>query len=593
VDLHLKTPSDRLLPMAADGHGYYQLDVSDLPTGATYLYRLADGAGHFEEWPDPASRSQPHGVHGPSQTVDLRSFAWTDQNWPGFDLASAVIYELHVGTYTPAGTFDGVIEHLDELAELGVTVIEIMPVAQFPGSRNWGYDGVYLYAPQHSYGGAAGLQRLVDAAHQRGLAVVLDVVYNHLGPEGNYLGKFGRYFTKRYSTPWGEALNFDGRDCGPVRDFFIGNALYWLEHYHIDGLRLDAIDGIRDFGARHVLAELQEAVQELAALTGKPKILIGESDLNDTKVLASRERFGFALDAQWSDDFHHSLHTLLTGETTGYYADFGSLEHLAETMRQGWFYDGKYSGFRGRRHGNSPRGFSPEHFVVCIQNHDQTGNRVRGDRLSVLVDQESLKLAAGVVLLSPFVPMLFMGEEYGENAPFVYFTSHEDAGLIEAVRKGRREEAVRFGWKHELDDPQSESTFDAVRLRHELKDAAAHRELRAFYRGLLAMRRDFRLGRASRQEVQAHAAQNVLVVRRETPKASLCMVFHFGKGPMSFDLDLPPGNWRILLDSSLPDAEPLELYPRGATRRADEPVNLRLSPRSFLVLENPSERADS
>jgi len=579
--------------MASDAKGYWQLDVPALPTGATYLYRLEDSTGHFEEWPDPASRSQPHGVHGPSQTVDLASFAWTDQAWQGFDLASAVIYELHVGTYTPEGTFDGVIAHLDDLAQLGVTVIEIMPVAQFPGARNWGYDGVYLYAPQDSYGGAAGLQRLVDAAHRRGLAVVLDVVYNHLGPEGNYLGKFGRYFTKRYTTPWGEALNFDGRDSGPVRDFFIANALYWLEHYHLDGLRLDAIDGIRDFGAHHVLAELKEAVKELAQRTGKPKILIGESDLNDSKVLAPRECGGFALDAQWSDDFHHALHTLLTGESTGYYADFGSVEHLAQTLRQGWFYDGKYSVFRRRKHGNSPKGFSPEHFVVCIQNHDQTGNRVRGDRLSTLVDAESLKLAAGVVLLSPFVPMLFMGEEYGETAPFVYFTSHEDAGLIEAVRKGRREEAIRFGWKHELHDPQSEATFHVVRLRHELKNTSPHRELRELYQRLLALRREYGLGHAAQQDVVAYEAAKILVVRRETDRASLCMVFHFGEKPASFALPLPAGDWRIVLDSSLQDAEPLELRSRGAAPRNDEPVTLGLSPRSFLVLENPRERANS
>jgi len=330
VDLHLKSPEDRLLrmdpmeSMEKGAAGFHSLEIAALPAGATYFYRLDEN----EEWPDPASRSQPHGVHGPSQIIDPSAFRWSCSDWKALTLPSAVLYELHVGTFTPEGTFDSAIARLDDLAELGVTTIEIMPVAQFPGARNWGYDGVYIFAPQNSYGGPAGLQRLVDAAHLRGLTVVLDVVYNHLGPEGNYLSKFGRYFTTRYRTPWGSALNFDGANNGPVRDFFISNALYWLEQFRFDGLRLDAIDGIRDFGAHHFLAELTERVQELEKRLGRKMMLIGESDLNDRKVLDPPERGGFALDSQWSDDFHHSLHTLLTKETKGYYADFGTLEHF-------------------------------------------------------------------------------------------------------------------------------------------------------------------------------------------------------------------------------------------------------------------------
>jgi len=560
------------------------LDLPQLAPEATYLFRL-DGN---EEWPDPASRSQPHGVHGPSQIVDPAAFRWGGAQWKPLSLRSAVLYELHVGTYTPEGTFDGVIAHLDELADLGVTTIEIMPVAQFPGSRNWGYDGVYIYAPQNSYGGAAGLHRLVDAAHARDLTVILDVVYNHLGPEGNYLGKFGRYFTTRYRTPWGSALNFDGPESGPVRDFFISNALYWLEQYRIDGLRLDAIDRIYDLGAHHFLAELKTAVQALEKRTGRSIVLIGESDLNDTKVLNPRERGGFALDAQWSDDFHHAVHTLLTKESGGYYADFGALEHLATALRQGWYYEGQYSVYRRRKHGNSPRGISADHFVVFSQNHDQVGNRASGDRLSGLVDLAGVKLAAGVTLLSPFVPMLFMGEEYGELAPFLYFTSHEDAGLIEAVRKGRQAGFAAFGWTGQISDPQSAATFREATLQHSRKDRQPHNSLRAFYRQLIALRAKYGLGHPAPIEVIAHQRENALVVLRETKESSLAMIFHFGTTATHLTITLPPttlppGDWRIILDSTEdPDAKPVE---RHLKLSSSATATLDLSPRSFLVLE--------
>jgi maltooligosyltrehalose trehalohydrolase len=566
------------MAMSKDGAGFHNLELQDLPPDATYLYRL-DGN---EEWPDPASRWQPHGVHSPSHIVDTGSFRWSADQWKPIDLQSAVLYELHVGTYTPEGTFDGVIAHLDELAELGITTVEIMPVAQFPGSRNWGYDGTYVYAPQNSYGGPQGLRRLVDAAHQRGLTVILDVVYNHLGPEGNYLGKFGRYFTTRYRTPWGSALNFDGPESGPVREYFISNALYWLEEYRFDGLRLDAIDGIRDFGARHFLADLKEAVAELEQRSGMKKVLIAESDLNDRKVLDPRDCGGFALDAQWSDDFHHSVHTLLTGETTGYYADFGSLEHLAQALRQGWHYEGQYSDFRRRKHGNSPRGLSSDRFVVSIQNHDQVGNRAAGDRLSNLVDLDSQKLAAGVMLLSPFVPMLFMGEEYGETAPFLYFTSHEDSDLIAAVRKGRSEESTKFGWKGETLDPQGEQTFHTATLQHVRKDQQPHRTVREFYKKLIALRNKYRLGHPSPIEVTTHEADRVLVVLRKTTPSQLLMIFHFGETPIQFARALPPGNWTLLLDSSLENGALREDFFHDSSRA------LALAPRSFLVFENPS-----
>jgi maltooligosyltrehalose trehalohydrolase len=572
VELHLNTPTDRLLPMSKDADGFHSVEIAVLPADSTYLYRL-DGA---EQWPDPASRSQPQGVHGPSQIVDARAFEWKINAWRPLELASAVLYELHVGTYTPEGTFDGVISHLDELAELGITTIEIMPVAQFPGSRNWGYDGVYIFAPQNTYGGPHGLQRVVDAAHQRNLTVVLDVVYNHLGPEGNYAGKYGPYFTDRYRTPWGSALNFDGRNSAPVRDFFISNALYWLEEYRFDGLRLDAIDGIRDFGAKHFLAELQVAVAGLMARTGRKLVLIAESDMNDRRVLDPPERGGYALDTQWSDDFHHSVHTLLTGETSGYYADFGTLQHLAGTLRDGWFYQGQASKFRGRKHGNSPRGISPEHFVVCSQNHDQVGNRARAERLSALVDMDGLKLAAGITLLSPFVPMLFMGEEYGETAPFQYFTSHEDAGLIDAVRKGRRKEFAAFGWHNEVPDPQSTETFISSRLKHDLKGPEPHLSLRAFYKRLLSLRRTFQLGKPSETEITVHESVAALLITRKSSAGVLAMLFHFGAQPVEITPLLVPGEWRVLLDS--------RTFPQNdSPSRWSAPFTVH--PRSFVVFE--------
>ena len=354
------------------------MEIANVAPGARYLFRLENGSDR----PDPASRFQPDGVHGPSQVVNLAEFRWTDSGWKGLELDESVFYELHVGAYTPEGTFETLIPHLKDLRELGVTTIELMPVAQFPGSRNWGYDGVQPFAPQNSYGGPLGLQKLVDAAHGHGLAVALDVVYNHLGPEGNYFSEYGPYFTDKYQTPWGKAINFDGADSDGVRDFFIQNALYWLENYHLDVLRLDAVHGIFDFGASHFLADLQSAVSELETRVPRKLHLVAESDLNDSRVLHGPSQGGYGLHAQWSDDFHHSLHALLTGERAGYYADFGGVDPLATTMRNGWFYAGQHSNFRRRKHGNSPTGLARSNFVVCIQNHDQVGNRARGDRLS-------------------------------------------------------------------------------------------------------------------------------------------------------------------------------------------------------------------
>ena len=473
--------------LEALGRGDFESEVQGVGPGAEYRYRL-DGK---EAYPDPVSRHQPKGVHGPSRVIDPNAFRWTDRAWKGVAMADLVIYELHVGTFAASGDFAGVLGHLAELKQLGVTAIEIMPVAEFPGGRNWGYDGVHLYAPQSTYGGPEELRRLVNGAHEAGLAVILDCVYNHVGPEGNYLGAYGPYFTETYKTPWGKAVNYDGADSDEVRRFVIDNALYWITEFHIDGLRLDAIHGIFDFGARHVLRDLSDAVHAQGEVLGRTVVVIGESDLNDPKVIRGGA-CGYAMDSQWSDDLHHAIHARLTGETKGYYSDFGGVVHVAKALKERFVYDGRVSAHRRRRHGAPATDVSADHFVVCIQNHDQVGNRATGDRLSTLVPFAKRKLAAAIYLLSPYVPMLFMGEEYDETNPFLYFVSHGDKELVEAVRKGRKEEFKAFGWGDEIPDPQAEDSFVRSRLDRSRSSSPEGSAMRALYRALLQLRREER-----------------------------------------------------------------------------------------------------
>jgi maltooligosyltrehalose trehalohydrolase len=579
VSLKLLAKRGELIPMEPLAGGYHRAIVEDLDPGSEYLYRLGDE----RDLPDPASRFQPQGVHAPSQVVDVDDFLWTDDNWKGTPLERSIFYELHVGTYTREGTFDAVIPHLPDLAALGVTTIELMPVAQFPGTRNWGYDGVYLFAPQNSYGGPKSLQRLVNAAHKQGLSIALDVVYNHLGPEGNYLNAFGPYFTNRYQTPWGQAINYDGENSDDVRRFFIENALYWLEDYHFDALRLDAIHGIFDFGARHFLAELKSAVADLSKRLGRQIHLIAESDLNDSRILHDPERGGYAIDAQWSDDFHHSVHTLLTREKVGYYSDFEGIAPLVSTLRDGWYYSGQHSNYRKRRHGNSSRGLSPAKFVVYDQNHDQVGNRAAGERLSALVDFESLKLAAGITLLSPFVPMLFMGEEYGETAPFQYFTSQGDPELVEAVRRGRRDEFAAFGWEGSVPDPQDEQTFARSTLDHSLKEREPYRTLLSFYQQLIRIRDEHELGKPSPRSVR-QLADGALLMTREIRCGQIAMLFNFAESAVALNVPELAERWSTVLhsaDAQWNGPEP-NLAPEIRLLRTSE---LRLSPRSFLVIQ--------
>lgn len=474
-------------PMVSDDLGYWSsFSMEGVRPGDRYQFRIDQDKVR----PDPASLSQPQGVHHASAVVDLHSLEWTDSSWKGIALKDMVMYELHVGTFTTEGTFDAIIGKLDYLSDLGINTIELMPVAQFPGSRNWGYDGVFPYAVQHSYGGATGLQKLVNACHQKGIAVVLDVVYNHLGPEGNYLSDFGPYFTDKHHTPWGLALNFDDAYCDGVRRYFLQNALMWFKDFHIDGLRLDAIHAIKDSGANHLLASLSEATDTLSANSGREYVLIGECDLNDNKFIRSRELGGYGLDGQWIDEFHHALHTVLTGENNGYYSDFGQLSHLAKSYEKTFVYNGIYSPHRKRTFGNSAEKHPYSQFVVFAQNHDQVGNRMLGDRLTETLPFPALKLAAGAVLTSPYVPMLFMGEEYGETKPFQYFVSHTDPELVEAVRKGRAREFQYFQQEgQEVPDPQSEKTFENSTLSWDWS-VLESQLLFKYYQALIKLRKE-------------------------------------------------------------------------------------------------------
>jgi maltooligosyltrehalose trehalohydrolase len=548
AEVQVVAPSARTLLMERQERGYHRLLAEGVAPGTRYYYRL-DGKN---QWPDPASRYQPEGVHGPSEVVDL-SFDWEDVGWTGLDLAEYLIYELHVGAFTDRGTLEAVIPRLDGLCELGVTAVELMPVAQFPGSRNWGYDGAFPFAVQNSYGGPAGLKLLVEACHARGLAVVLDVVYNHLGPEGNYLAQFGPYFTDQYRTPWGRAINFDGPESDEVRRFFIENALYWTRDFHVDALRLDAIHAIVDPSARPILEELGMAVHRQARQLMRKTLVIAESDRNDSRIIRSREVGGYGLDAQWNDDFHHTLHTLLTADRNGYYQDFGEVEQLAKSYREGFVFSGEYSTYRRRSHGNSSRDLPPERFVVCAQNHDQVGNRMLGERLSQLVSFEAQKVAAGAVLLSPFIPLLFMGEEYGEIAPFRYFVSHSAPDLIEAVRKGRQEEFAAFEWAGQIPDPQSEKTFQACRLNHDLKDEGNHRALYNFVRELIRLRKELSaLSRNGQGHTEANAfeREKLLWVKRWQGGNQAVIIFNFGSKPFAAVLPFPKARFRKAMDSA-------------------------------------------
>ncbi len=544
VEVILQKPHKATITLQREAFGYWTGLAEEAGPGARYLYKLNNEL----ERPDPASQSQPDGVHKASEVVNHSAFNWTDSNWKGMPLEQMIIYELHVGTFSEEGTFEGLIKKLPELKDLGITAIEVMPIAQFPGSRNWGYDGVYPFAAQDSYGGPEGFKKLVDACHKEGLAVVLDVVYNHMGPEGNYLNDYGPYFTEKYNTPWGAALNFDDANSDHVRNFFFQNALMWLRDYHVDALRLDAVHAILDTGAKHFLQELQEHVNQLEEQTGRNYTLIAETDLNDVRLINPVAQGGYGLAAQWMDDYHHAIHTLATGETDGYYSDFGKPEHLVKALKHSFIYNGIYSEYRKRTIGSDATANPAKQFVVCAQNHDQVGNRMLGERITSLVSFEMLKVVAGLYLLSPYTPMLFMGEEYGEENPFLFFVSHTDKDLVEAVRKGRKEEFAAFAWQGEAPDPQSEETFNKSKLQHSYKKHENQNKLREFYKELIRLRKTI-LVNPGKEHLDAHFndSESVLHLTYKNTNPKLYILFNISKQPQSIELN---GNWSQLLNSA-------------------------------------------
>lgn len=550
IEVKILGDSERVIPLEQDELGYWQITATEIPPGTLYQYQLNGGE---KTRPDPVSHSQPLDVHGPSQVIDHTAFQWTDHNWQNLSLEELIIYELHVGTFSTEGTFTGIIPHLGELKALGINCLEIMPVAQFPGSRNWGYDGVYPFAVQHSYGGVEGFKQLIDACHQQGIAVILDVVYNHLGPEGNYTQDFAPYFTDRYNTPWGKALNFDDAYSYGVRNFFIANVLYWFKEYHLDGLRLDAIHAIYDFGAKHILAEMQERVTEFTKETGKPVYLIAESDLNDVRIINPTSQGGYGLAGQWCDDVHHCIHTLLTGENQGYYQDYGKCADLAKAFTESFTYTWDYSPYRQRYHGNKVGDRPFSQFLIYSQNHDQVGNRMLGDRLSNLISFDGLKLAAALTLLGPGIPMLFMGEEYGETAPFYYFISHGDPDLVKAVQEGRKREFASFKWLGEPPDPASVETLQRSRLNWELRETGNHAILRKFYQKLLELRKNLTpLNNYARDSVKVEydEQERWFYVTRNQDEESVLILLNFNQQGVKIP-QLPPGNWQKQLDSSI------------------------------------------
>ena len=558
---------DRRLSMKQGERGWWEISDGDAQAGTRYGYSLDGGAVR----PDPRSPSQPDGVLGLSEVIDHNAYAWNDGAWRGMPLAGSVLYELHVGTFSPKGTLDGVIERLPHLVELGVDAIELMPVAEFSGHRGWGYDGVDLFAPHHAYGGPAALRRLVDACHSTGLGVVLDVVYNHLGPVGNFLSEFGPYFNDRHQTDWGAPFNFDGAASDEVRRFVVDNALMWIRDYHIDGLRLDAVHAIMDQTPLTILEQLAQEVEMLGAKLGRSIFIIAESDLNDPRLVRSRAAGGHGLDAAWSDDWHHALHAAITGERTGYYEDFGSFELLGKALRQAWVYDGMWSAHRQKMRGSKASGLPSHSFVIAVQNHDQVGNRAAGDRLSALVDEGVLKVAAALLLMSPFSPMLFQGEEWASSSPFQYFTDHADPELGRAVGEGRRAEFAAFGWDPDLvPDPQSPSTFDRSKLAWGELDEPFHRRMLEWYRDLIRLRRALPIPRDGSGE-----GIRVLV---DDDKRRLV----FERDNISVRVNLGESDWHSLTSAG----NRLLMASDPAIRPGDD--SICLPPSSVVILEVPT-----
>ncbi len=548
----IRYDTGKTISMHRELHGYWALTLDDTAPGMEYMYRLDSKTDR----PDPASHHQPD-VHGPSRLIDHSAFQWEDECWKAIPLREMVQYEVHVGTFSPTGDFHGLTGELDRLRDLGINTLQIMPAARFPGERNWGYDGVYPFAVQDSYGGCDSFKHLVNEAHKKGMSVILDVVYNHSGPEGNYLHDFGPYFTNVYLTPWGSAINFDGPGSDEVRNFFIENAMHWFQRFHLDGLRLDAVHTIFDRSAIPFLYELKQAKDLAQNHLRKNLLLIAESDLNDSYLVRSEDTGGIGLDALWLDEFHHSVHGILTGENEGYYADFGSSGDLATSMEEGFVYSGRYSSFRKRTHGNRADDLSADKFILFIQNHDQTGNRMLGERLSALVEFPALKLAAGLLLLSPGIPMLFMGEEYGETSPFLYFVSHSDSDLNRAVRDGRKKEFQAFAWKGEPPDPSDPDTFTRSRPDPSLRSSASNGHLYKLYKELIALRTELSplmcFERSCHRSISFDKNGVVILWRWDrSEKEHILVIFNASTQKEKIQLPLHHGVFARILDSSDP-----------------------------------------
>jgi maltooligosyltrehalose trehalohydrolase len=538
--------------------GYWQKDVA-ADTQAGYRYCI-DGSAPL---PDPRSRWQPEGVHGPSHILAVGSSE--DRDFQAPPLKGAVMYELHIGTFTPEGTYEAAQGRLQYLADLGITHVELMPLATFPGRHGWGYDGVDLYAPHPAYGTPLQLAAFVRACHELGLAVLLDVVYNHFGPDGNYLAQFGPYFTDRYRTPWGAAINYDGPQSDEVRRFVIDNALMWLRDYGFDGLRLDAVHAIFSFEAVHILEEMAAAVKALGKELQRRFVLIAESDLNDPRLIHGSARGGYGLDGQWSDDFHHAIHGYFTGETGGYYADFHGLKDVATALRDGYVYQGQYSVHRARRHGRAPIGVAPHQLVVSAQNHDQIGNRAQGERLSMILGVAQLKAIAALTILSPFVPLLFQGEEWGSKSPFLYFTDHENLELGRLVAEGRSKEFSAFLWHGDVPNPQDAGTFARSKLNWQELSRPPHAEMLAWYRALIRLRRDKVVTPGESAEDSAKPATNFDAAAQWLTFVHNGVLAVFNLADAAQTVPLPDGEWTLAQRSDSSEATPLKVMPPQST----------------------------
>jgi maltooligosyltrehalose trehalohydrolase len=537
--------NDAVTAMVKDERGYWTTSARNVFPGTHYYYRIDGG----KEFPDPASRWQPQGVHGPSAIVD-RNFDWTDNDWRGLALKDMIIYELHVGTFSPEGNFEGVINKLDYLKDLGINAIELLPVSQFPGERNWGYDIAFPFAVQHSYGGVAGLKKLVNAAHEKNMAVILDVVYNHASPEGNYLAEFGPYFTEKYKTPWGAAVNLDDAWCYGMRQYILQNTNMWLEEFHIDALRMDAVHALFDTSAQHIVYEIKKNASVLESRTGRRKVIIAEFDLNDPRHITPAESGGYGLDGQWNDEFHHAVHSLITGERNGYYEDFGTIDHLERAFRDTYVYTGQYSVQRKKEFGIAVTN-ALNQFVVFGQNHDQVGNRAVGDRLTSTLSFEQLKLVAATFLLSPYIPLLFMGEEYGETNPFQYFSDHSSTDLVEIVRKGRKEEFKAFGWQQEPPDPFSIDTFNNSKLSWKIAGDEQRQCLHRFYKYLIRFRKEHKAYRSYERAslfVYPSKERKLLAFEKIDVGANILVVLNYNNQPEEFSATRFEG--KLLFDSS-------------------------------------------